>query len=135
MLKKFNFVFIAIVMFVALAGTLKAQSLYFCEEYKEGQEVGLSDVFIISKSGGYLTVMFKSDEPIGVKEVDLKVYKVTDGVEKIMETHPFDVEPDWDYIHFDEITFKTAGKYKVTLVTKAGYSIVSGYVKIKYSSD
>ena len=106
--------------------------MYFCEEYRNGKEIGVSDVFTIPSGGGYLTVMIKLDDPIGVGKVDLRISKKTGGSEKIVETIPFDVQPDWDYIHFDEITFHSAGKHRVTLLKPDGTPIASGDVNIKY---
>ena len=106
--------------------------LYFCEEYTNGKEIGVSDVFTIPSGGGYLTVMIKLEKPIGVGKVDLRISKKTGGTEKIVETIPFDVQPDWDYIHFDEITFKSAGMHKVTLMKTDGTPICSGDIEIKY---
>jgi hypothetical protein len=107
-------------------------SLYFCEEYKDGKEIGVSEVFTIPRGGGYLTVMIKLDKPIGVGKVDLRISKKTNGSEKIVETIPFDVQPDWDYIHFDEITFKSAGMHRVVLMKSDGSPIATGDVEIKY---
>lgn len=112
--------------------TKTGNRLYFCEEYKNGKEIGVSDVFNISTKGGYLTVMIKLDDPIGVGKVDLRISKKTGSTEKIVETIPFDVQPDWDYIHFDEVTFKTAGMYKVTLLKPDGTPIANGDIQIKY---
>lgn len=112
--------------------TASGGKLYFCEEYRNGKEVGVSDVFTIPSGGGYLTVMIKLNEPIGVGKVDLRISKKTGGSEKIVETIPFDVQPDWDYIHFDEITFHSAGKHRVTLLKPDGTPIASGDVTIKY---
>ena len=106
--------------------------LYFCEEYRNGKEIGVSDVFTIPSGGGYLTVMIKLDDPIGVGKVDLRISKKTGGSEKIVETIPFDVQPDWDYIHFDEITFHSSGLHRVTLLKPDGTPIASGEVTIKY---
>jgi hypothetical protein len=106
--------------------------LYFCEEYTNGKEIGVSDVFTIPSGGGYLTVMIKLDKPIGVGKVDLRISKKTGGSEKIIETIPFDVQPDWDYIHFDEITFHSSGMHRVTLLKPDGTPIASGDVEIKY---
>ena len=112
--------------------TGSGNKLYFCEEYKNGKEIGVSDVFTIPSGGGYLTVMIKLDEPIGVGKVDLRISKKTGGTEKIVETIPFDVQPDWDYIHFDEVTFKSAGMHRVTLMKADGTPIASGDIQIKY---
>jgi hypothetical protein len=106
--------------------------LYFCEEYKDGKEIGVSDLFTIPSAGGYLTVMIKLDKPIGVGKVDLRISKKTGGTEKIIETIPFDVQPDWDYIHFDEITFHSSGMHRVTLLKPDGTPVCSGDVEIKY---
>lgn len=112
--------------------TVSGGKLYFCEEYRNGKEVGVSDVFTIPSGGGYLTVMIKLDDPIGVGKVDLRISRKAGGSEKIIETIPFDVQPDWDYIHFDEITFHNAGKHRVTLLKPDGTPIASGDVTIKY---
>jgi len=112
--------------------TASGGKLYFCEEYRNGKEIGVSDVFTIPSGGGYLTVMIKLDDPIGVGKVDLRISKKTGGSEKIVETIPFDVQPDWDYIHFDEITFHSSGKHRVTLLKPDGTPIASGDVTIKY---
>src|SRR5207247_21095 len=87
-------------------------SLYFVEEYKDGKEISKTDVFTIPSGGGYLTVMIKLDKPIGVGKVDLRISKKTGGTEKIIETIPFDVQPDWDYIHFDEVTIRQSGTHR-----------------------
>ena len=106
--------------------------LYFCEEYKDGKEIGVSDVFTIPSGGGYLTVMIKLDKPIGVGKVDLRISRKTGGTEKIVETLPFDVQPDWDYIHFDEITFRQSGTHRVTMLKPDGTPVASGEVEIRY---
>jgi hypothetical protein len=114
------------------SSSIAGGKLYFVEEYRNGKEIGNSDVFTIPSSGGYLTVMIKLDKPIGVGKVDLRISKRTGGSEKIVETIPFDVQPDWDYIHFDEVTFKSAGMHRVTLLKPDGTPIASGDVEIKY---
>jgi len=77
-------------------------------------------------------VMIRLDKPIGVGKVELRISRKTGGSEEIIETLPFDVQPDWDYIHFDEITFRKAGIHKVTLLKPDGTPIASGEVEIKY---
>jgi hypothetical protein len=109
-----------------------AGSLYFVEEYRNGQEIGKSDLFTIPSGGGYLTVMIKLDKPIGVGKVDLRISRKAGGSEKIIDTLPFDVQPDWDYIHFDEVTFKQDGLHKVTLLKTDGTPLATGEVEIKY---
>ena len=105
-------------------------SLYFCEDYVDGEEIGVSETF----TPGWLTVMVKTDEPLGVGKVELRIVKIRkDGSEKIIDTVPFDVQADWDYTYFqdkDKIGFKTPGDYKVTLQKVDGTPIVSGEVTV-----
>lgn len=107
--------------------------LYFCEEYTDGKEVGVSDEFIIGKNGGYFTCMINmkgSGKTIGVGKLELRITKLG-GSEKIIATEKFDVQPDWDYIFFDKFhTFYSAGDYKVTALKPDGTPVASGEVKI-----
>jgi len=110
--------------------------LYFCEEYRDGDEIGVSDVFIISPNGGYFTCMIDlrpTDKKVGVGKVELRITKLTDDGEKIIDTKKFDVQPDWDYIFFDKFyTFRSDGKYKITAMKPDGTPIATGEVRIKY---
>lgn len=107
--------------------------LYFCEDYK-GKEIGVSDRF----TPGWLTVMVKTDEPLGVGKVELRLTKVKDAdgnkiSEKIMDTVPFDIQPDWDYTYFqdkDRLRFSSPGTYKVTLQKTDGTPMLSGEVEV-----
>ncbi len=113
----------------------RGAKLYFCEEYTSNGEVGVSEVFNISRKGGYLTVMIDlrpADATIGTGKVDLRITRYEGDKEKIVETLPFDVQPDWDYIHFDKVTFYKSGDYKVTLLKTDGTPVVSGEVTINY---
>jgi hypothetical protein len=104
-------------------------SLYFVEDYKNGEEIGKSDRF----TTGWLTVMVRTDEPIGVGKVELRVARVSGGSEKIMDTIPFDVQPDWTYTYFQDksrLKFSSPGTYKVTLQKVDGSPIVSGEVEV-----
>jgi hypothetical protein len=104
--------------------------LYFCEDYIDGEEIGVSERF----TPGWLTVMVKTDEPLGVGKVELRIVRIRkDGTEKIMDTVPFDVQADWDYTYFQDkkrIAFKSPGDYKVTLQKVDGSPIVSGEVTV-----
>jgi hypothetical protein len=108
--------------------------LYFCEEYKNGEEVGKSDVFIIGSGGGYFTCMINlkgTGKTIGVGKLELRISKLGSS-EKIVATEKFDVQPDWDYIFFDKFhTFYSAGDYKVTALKPDGTPVASGEVTIK----
>lgn len=107
-------------------------TLYFCEEYKGGEEIGKSDVFIIGSNGGYFTCMIDlrpAGRKIGSKKVELRILK--EGSTNY-QTEKFDVDPDWDYIFFDKFhTFYSPGDYKVTALTPDGTPVASGEVTIK----
>jgi ABC-type Zn2+ transport system substrate-binding protein/surface adhesin len=115
---------------------MEGAKLYFVEEYKDGKEVGKSDVFTIGPNGGYMTCMIdlkSTGKKIGVGKLDLRITKITDDGEKIIDTKPFDVQPDWDYIFFDQFyTFKSDGKFKITALKPDGTPVATGSVTIKY---
>lgn len=108
--------------------------LYFCEDYKNGKEIGVSDRF----STGWLTVMVRTDKPLGVGKVELRMTKIknADGEkisEKIVDTVPFDVQADWDYTYFQDksrLKFTSPGTYKVTMQKVDGTPICSGEVEV-----
>lgn len=111
--------------------------LYFCEDYVNGKEIGKSDVF----TPGYLTVMVNLrpvKKTLGTGKVELRLTKIKDEdgksiSDEIIETIPFNVEPDWDYTYFQDqkkLGFKEPGTYKVTLMKTDGSPICSGQVKV-----
>ncbi len=111
--------------------------LYFCEQYKNGEEIGVSKRF----TTGWLTVMVDlrpAGKTFGTGKVDLRISKIKDEdgreiSEKIIKTVPFSVQADWDYTYFedhDNIKFKTPGTYRVVCQKVDGTPIVSGEVEI-----
>lgn len=109
-------------------------TLYFCEDYKNGKEIGVSERF----TTGWLTVMVRTDKPLGVGKVELRMTKVKDSngdkiSEKIIDTVPFDVQADWDYTYFQDksrLKFTSPGTYKVTMQKVDGTPICSGEVEV-----
>ncbi len=111
--------------------------LYFCEQYKNGEEVGVSDRF----TPGWLTVMVDT-RPAGTKlgtgKVELKLSKIKDASgsdisEKIIRTVPFDVQADWDYTYFTDkknLKFDSPGTYRVVCQKKDGSPIATGEVEV-----
>jgi len=128
-------IFLFLIGLLLLAGSLYSQRLYFCEEYRDGKEIGVSDVFIIGSGGGYFTCMIdlRDDRTtIATRKVTLKIYRVYGSDEEYITSEKFDVEPDWDYVFFDKFhTFYSAGKYKVVATNSYGDYIASGKVTIK----
>lgn len=111
--------------------------LYFCEQYKNGEEVGVSERF----TPGWLTVMVDT-RPAGTKlgtgKVELKLSKIKDSSgddisEKIIRTVPFDVQADWDYTYFTDkknLKFDSPGTYRVVCQKKDGTPIATGEVEV-----
>ncbi len=104
---------------------VKGDRLYFCERYDNASgEVNVAKQF----TTGNLTVMLKLSKPIGVKDVNINVTDM--GTGKAVDTFPFTVQSSWDYIHFDDVNFSKAGKYKVSCLKKDGTVIATGEIEI-----
>ncbi len=106
---------------------LKGETLYFCERYEFGKEIGKGNKF----TTGTLTVMVdlrKENKKIGVSSVEINITDINTG--KVADTLPFEVKPDYDYIHFDDIKFNEPGKYKVSCIKKDGTVVSANLVEI-----
>jgi len=112
------------------AQSLKNDSLYFCEEYKDSKEIGNSTEFYLPEKGGTITVMLRTVKAIGVVSVSLLVEKDVAGMREKISAEPFDIQANWDYIFFADVFFPEPGKYKVSAVKKNGDVIASGYVRM-----
>lgn len=99
--------------------------LYFCERYDPVDgEINEAEKF----TTGTLTVMVKLEKPIGVTDVDINVTDKKTG--NVVETFPFTVTTDMDYIYFDGVKFEESGEYKVSCLKRDGSVIVSGEIEI-----
>ena len=99
--------------------------LYFCERYDAVDgEINEAEKF----TTGTLTVMVKLSKPIGVTDVDINVTDKETG--KVVETYPYTVSTDMDYIYFDGVKFEEPGEYKVSCLKRDGSVIVSGEIEI-----
>jgi hypothetical protein len=127
-------VFTAVIL-MAFVNTGFSQKLYFCEEYKDGKEIGKSSVFTIGPNGGYMTCMIdlrNTGKTVGTSSVKLRIAEITGSGDDVLASPPFDVQSDWDYIFFDKFyTFTYAGKFRVTALRSDGTKIASGIVKIE----
>ncbi len=123
-----------------IASNAKAQNgpeLYFCEQYKDGEEIGVSSRF----TPGWLTVMIDlrlSNRTFGTGKVKLQLSKIKNEYgneipEIIVDTVPFEVQPEWDYTYFTDksnLKFSEPGTYRVICQKVDGTPIVSGEVEI-----
>jgi hypothetical protein len=105
--------------------TGEGDRLYFCERYDSVEgEINEADKF----TTGSLTVMVKLSEPIGVTDVNINVTDKETG--NVVDTYPFTVTTDMDYIYFDGVSFDEPGEYKVSCLDEDGTVIVSGDIEI-----
>lgn len=104
----------------------KGDKLYFCEEYVPSTDncVGESSKY----TTGTLTVMAKLEKPIGVRNVNINITDKSSG--EAIETYPYTVSTDMDYIYFDGVDFKEPGTYKVSLLKEDGTVVVSNEIEI-----
>ncbi len=104
---------------------LPGDKLYFIEKYSNDNEIGESKKFPV----GPVTVMVRLSKPIGVSSVDLNITDKSN--DSVIDTYPFTIQSDWKDIHFDDVSFKQPGKFKVSCLKKDGTIIVSGEVEIE----
>ena len=107
--------------------------LYFCEYYGSAGEVGISDRF----TTGYLTVMVKSDDALGLSDVTIQFdkYNCNTGEFKFYKKFNYDVESDMKYIYFSknetsDMSFDSPGIYRVFLLNGYGETVTSGLVEV-----
>lgn len=129
-MNKIKFISSLLVLLVILTACDKLKNLtggdrlYFCEKYTT-KEVGEGTKF----PPGKITVMLKLSKAIGITSVDINITDKATG--KVVDTVPFTVQSDWDYIHFDDVEFNDPGTYKVSCLKKDGTVIASNEVEIK----
>lgn len=104
----------------------KGDKLYFCENYIPSTDdcVGESSKY----TTGTLTVMAKLEKPIGVRNVNINITDKSSG--EAIDTYPYTVSTDMDYIYFDGVNFKEPGNYKVSLLKEDGTVVVSNEIEI-----
>lgn len=116
---------------------IRGAKLYFCEDYRGGKEINVSSRF----TTGWLTVMVDlrpANVEIGTKSVYIEIVKIKDAdgktiPEKFIKTIDFSVEPDFDYIYFQnkkELKFDSPGTYRVSLFTGKDKLITSNTIEI-----
>lgn len=129
---RFRFVVSLLIIVSAVLGcsklknlTGKSDRLYFCERYDSAKgEINEAEKF----TTGTLTVMVKLTKPIGVKDVKINITDKATG--NVVDTKPFSVSADMDYIYFDGVNFEKPGKYKVSCLKEDGTVVVTGDIEI-----
>lgn len=136
-MNKFKFLFVLAIfatLFTLGNTEVKAQSspvLYFCEEYSSTLgEIGISDRF----TTGYLTVMVKASNPLGLSDVSIQFdkYNCRTNTFEYYKKFPYTVSPSMDYIYFagDDLSFDTPGIYRVFLLDASNRTVASSLIEI-----
>jgi len=134
-------VLLTILPAVMIPGRAEAQNetprFYFCESYKDGREINVSNTF----STGYLTAILDirhMETTIGVNTLALEITMIADDkgfydVEQVLDLFTFAVDPNWDYIYFTEenrLKFEKPGIYRVMVLKEPNTQIAGGLLKI-----
>ena len=120
------------IIFLFMFATLSAQScdiLYFCERYDtEMGEVNAGDRFY----SGNLTVMTLLAAPVYYTKIYIQLdkYNPRNGEFEYYSDVEFVVEPDMDYMYFNDIYFGERGFYRVFMLDPTRNNIVSAIVEI-----
>jgi len=131
--------FLALSMFLAFFAmntAVHAQSepvMYFCEKYGNNGEVGVSDRF----TTGYLTVMVKCDDALGLKDVAIQFdkYNFRTGKFDYYKKFYYTVDRDMKYIFFakndeSDLEFEDPGFYRVFLLDDDDKTVASALIEI-----
>ena len=129
----FLLVFIAASALQITAFAQNEPILYFCEKYGKNGEVGVSDRF----TTGYLTVMVKSDNELGLEDVHIQFDKYnfrTDEFE-FYKKYDYTVQPDMKYVFFEknstsDMKFEEPGFYRVFLLDDRDRTVASSLIEI-----
>lgn len=114
-------IFFAALILSVMGGNLAAQTtLKFCVEVgKEGSCKTQTSEFAIGKDGGTISFLLKSPGPLGVTNVDYKIYKLQDnGDEVYNSTITQKLDSAWTYA-WEEAVFYDEGTYKVKVYDAA----------------
>ncbi|MGA2667670.1 MAG: hypothetical protein ABSF32_02005 [Ignavibacteria bacterium] len=128
MLKKLFTLSLMALTLMILSSTVRAQTIYFCEDVdRDGYAIHASDVFNISRDGGYLKVLVRLPYTLGCRSVSYEIYRNGDYDNTIYQ----DTERDWVWF-YKEITFYKAGNFSIDVYDSYGTRLVTGYVKIQF---
>ena len=129
-------VFALLFSFFAMHSTVFAQNepvMFFCEKYGRNGEVGVSDRF----TTGYLTVMVKADDALGLDDVSIQLdkYNFRKGKFEYYKKFNYTVERDMKYVFFakndeSDMEFEDPGIYRVFLLDDRDRTVASALIEI-----
>jgi hypothetical protein len=108
--------------------------MYFCEKYDSDLgEVGVSDRF----TKGYVTVMVKADNALGLKDVAIQydMYNYRTGKFEYYKKFNFTIDRDMKYVFFSrndtsDMEFNDPGFYRVFLLDENDKTVASALIEI-----
>ncbi|HHE37340.1 MAG TPA: hypothetical protein ENL20_02065 [Candidatus Cloacimonetes bacterium] len=131
-MKKLLFVIIFVNLLFSSIVSIYAQNcdlLYFCVSYDpDAGEIDCSDRF----TTGNITVVALLKSPIFYTKITIQVdkYNPREGTFEYYDAWEFDVDPEMDFIYFNDINFQDKGFFRVFLVDPEENIITSGLVEI-----
>ncbi|MCI0449183.1 MAG: hypothetical protein L0Y79_05260 [Chlorobi bacterium] len=128
MYKKITAILFLALAFFVLGSESNSQTIYFCEGVDDnGYPITESDVFNISRDGGYLYVLVRLPYEVACRSVRFELYK--DG--NYDNTIYLDTEKNWTWF-WKKITFYKSGRFTVYAYDCFDYMLVSGSVRIQF---
>lgn len=135
MSKLFLLIFVSFFIFGLKSFTI-AQSepvLYFCENFTNSGEVGISDIF----TTGFITIVAKCDHNLGLTDCQIEYDKLdsTQNKFEFYKLFDFTVQPDLNYIYFtkndnSDLSFDEPGIYRVLLLDNKNERVASSLIQI-----
>jgi hypothetical protein len=126
--KRLISVFFLVLAFFVLSGNSNSQTIYFCEGVDDnGYPITESDVFNISRDGGYLYVLVRLPYEVACRSVRFEIYNGGNYDNTIY----LDTEKNWTWF-WKKITFYNSGRYTFYAYDCFDYMLVSGSVRIQY---
>lgn len=124
---------LAVFGFTSNANAQNGPVLYFCENYGDDGEIGISDRF----TTGFLTVMVKCDYALGLSSCSIQFdkYSCSTGRFNYYKKFNYKVSPDMKYIYFSknsqsDMNFEDPGIYRVFLLDDDGKTVASALIEI-----
>jgi len=131
-MKKLLLVIILLNLLFASIVSIHAQNcdlLYFCVNYdSEVGEIDCSDRF----TTGNITVVALLKSAIYYTKLTVQIdkYNPREATFEYYDAWEFDVDPDMDYIYFNDINFQDKGIFRVFLVDPEENTITSSLIEI-----
>ena len=137
-MKLYKLFSLIIILFLAsgLKSIMLAQSepiLYFCENFTNSGEVGISDIF----TTGFITIVAKCDHNLGLTDCQIEYDKLdsTQNKFEFYKLFDFTVQSDLNYIYFtknenSDLSFDEPGIYRVILLDNKNERVASSLIQI-----